>query len=122
MDEFSWFVGIYEGEGSMHVNCKNLIMEINMTDEDTIARVSKFLGVKYRKRVVKKGKPIYVCRKKGGCTRGKLYDLLMKMKPHLSKRRQEQFETNIHKLHKTQVKYGRTRYSLSVENFTTEIS
>ena len=49
MDEFSWFVGLYEGEGSIHYEKNYKKLKINMTDEDTIARAAKFLDCKYRK-------------------------------------------------------------------------
>ena len=108
MDEFSWFVGIYEGEGSCGSRkCKKsykdkvyynggIYLTIKMTDEDTIARCAEFLGVKYqptqRKETDAKGyKPLYRVRVMGG-KKGKLWDLFERMKPHLSKRRREQMK------------------------------
>ena len=108
MDEFSWFVGLYEGEGTITAASKpgrregrenrywNLCMVVKMTDEDTIQRAARFLNVSYKE--VKKDKPhckrIYRVRKQGGLN-GELYDLLMRMKPHLCKRRQEQIDSAI---------------------------
>jgi hypothetical protein len=95
MDEFSWFVGLYEGEGCFTHWLRSgkydtYAIVIKMTDEDTIARASKFLGVGYCK-VKSKHKQLYRVRKQGGKT-GDVWDLILKMKPHLSARRQEQIE------------------------------
>jgi hypothetical protein len=58
MDEFSWFVGIYEGEGSFGsrkwkrkykdkvYEGAGIYLTIKMTDEDTIERVAKFFRTK----------------------------------------------------------------------------
>lgn len=114
VDEFSWFVGIFEGEGSV---CSRTIrtthtlvsgerktytsqgyyITIKMTDEDTIARCADFLGVKYapteRKQTDAAGrKPLYRVRKMG-TGEGQLYQLLQRMRPHLSKRRQGQVDS-----------------------------
>ena len=112
MDEFSWFVGLYEGEGCLSFCTKpgrkpgkenrygSLTLQIKMTDEDTIQRASKFLGVSYsttdRSKETPRYKTIYRVRKSGGL-QGQLMDLLDRMKPHLCKRRQEQIETAINK-------------------------
>ena len=112
MDEFSWFVGLYEGEGCFTFNTKpgrkpgrenrygHLCLQIKMTDEDTIQRVSKFLGVKYTETnppsKKEHWKPIYRVRKQGGLN-GELMDLITRMKPYLCKRRQEQIEVAIQK-------------------------
>ena len=101
MDEFSWFVGLYEGEGTLVMNggrWPNMCLKLDMTDEDTIARAAKFLGVSYRAYgpYGSNKKKWYRTKKQGGRRSG-LYDLLMKMKPHLSKRRQAQIETTLDK-------------------------
>ena len=105
MDEFSWFVGLYEGEGcfgsrrnkKVHKNAtyynSGIYITIKMTDEDTIARCAKFLGVKY-KETKSKHKQLYLVRKMGGKT-GQVRDLIEKMIPHLSQRRQEQIRGHI---------------------------
>ena len=112
MDEFSWFVGIYEGEGCFGSRiCKKkykdreyrnggIYLTIKMTDEDTIARVAKFLGQSYgvvdKKATERMGrKTLYRVRQMGGPSSGKLYDLAQKMLPHLSQRRQEQIRGHI---------------------------
>lgn len=113
MDEFSWFVGLYEGEGCFDSQVKKKIVKgkeytfvnnrltIKMTDEDTIARAAKFLGVSYhvtdQKQTEKENrKTIYRVCKSGG-KKGQLIDLVEKMKPHLCKRRQEQIDAKLSK-------------------------
>tara|TARA_B100000073_G_scaffold307760_1_gene278317 strand:+ start:220 stop:702 length:483 start_codon:yes stop_codon:yes gene_type:complete len=115
MDEFSWFVGLYEGEGTFgsRVWTKKdkksgkvykgveLSLVIKMTDEDTIKRAGEFVGVSYaltdRKYTAKMGrKPIYRMVKNGGLN-GSLRDLLNRMYPHLSKRRQKQIDDKLEK-------------------------
>jgi len=113
MDEFSWFVGLYEGEGSLGAqkwkkthNGKvyegaQIYLTIKMVDEDVIARAASFLGNKYhisdKKYTEKMGrKTIYRVRKNGG-VEGELRDLLDKMYPYLSKRRQKQIDEKIEK-------------------------
>ena len=109
--ELSWFIGIFEGEGCIGARrIKRTIKDkvyyngeisltIKMTDEDVIARVSKFLGNSYhpadRKQVSQTGqKPIWRVRKNGG-PNGKLRELLEDIKPFLSERRQQQIEEKI---------------------------
>ena len=102
MDEFSWFVGLFEGEGCIYSRKTKrtlkgktyegveIALTIKMTDEDVIARAAKFLGNSYHSVKHKPGhKPLYRVRKNGGLN-GKLRKLLDDMYPHLSKRRQEQ--------------------------------
>lgn len=100
MDEFSWFVGLYEGEGCYYRDGRPSskspkgILEISMTDEDTIARAARFLNSNYRpKKVAGNRKPQWRIRCEGGLTRGKIFNLMKKMYPHLSQRRQEQLRT-----------------------------
>lgn len=112
MDEFSWFVGLYEGEGCLTFNTKPgrkpgknnrygyLSLQLKMTDEDTIQKAAKFLGVSYKEMKSpsqkEHWKPIYRLRKQGGLT-GDLMNLVTRMKPHLCKRRQLQIEEAIQK-------------------------
>lgn len=97
MDEFSWFIGIYEGEGCLehyYFNNKQRIrMAIEMTDEDTIQKVSKYLNVNYMKKK-KRGlrKQTWVVRKHVGKYKGKGRELLLKMYPYLSERRKEKIK------------------------------
>ena len=111
MDEFSWFVGLYEGEGCFDSQIKKKIVNekeykfanyrlyIKMTDEDIIARAAKFLGVSYHRTDVKYTekmgrKPCWRVVKCGG-SKGQLMDLVERMRPYVSKRRQEQFDAKI---------------------------
>ncbi len=116
MDEFSWFVGIYEGEGSMYsrtaqrkhtlvsgeekeYTITQVSLTIKMTDEDVIARCAKFLGQKYaeverKDREARGYKRVYRVRQTGG-PNGKLRKLLDRMYPYLSKRRQEQITRHL---------------------------
>ena len=113
MDEFSWFVGIYEGEGSFGsrkwkrkykdkvYEGAGIYLTIKMTDEDTVVRISNFLGQKYsevekKDRMERGYKRAYRVRQMGGIKEdGKLFTLIQRMIPHLSKRRQEQIEYHI---------------------------
>ena len=110
MDEFSWFVGLYEGEGCLasSINRKKykgrvietpiLELTIKMVDEDVIARAAKFLGNKYHSVKPNPGcKPLYRVRKNGGLN-GKLRNLLEDMRPYLSKRRVEQLDSKLNNL------------------------
>jgi len=135
LDEFSWFVGIYEGEGSMYSSFKKkkhtlasgevkeydyhtLSLTIKMTDEDVIARCAEFLGQKYseveRADREKRGyKRVFRVRQTGG-PNGKLRKLLEQMVPHLSKRRQDQINGHIHQSRESyydnqEMKYGHLR-------------
>tara|TARA_Y100000389_G_C17418782_1_gene495373 strand:+ start:1276 stop:1599 length:324 start_codon:yes stop_codon:yes gene_type:complete len=99
MDEFSWFVGLYEGEGCYYkdsrpsIKSPRGIMEISMTDEDTISRAAKFLNVNYRPiKVAENRKPQWRIRCEGGLTRGKTFAMMKRLYPYLSKRRQEQLD------------------------------
>ncbi len=110
-DELGWFIGLYEGEGSMYarrVKRKHkdkvyynaeLAITIKMVDEDVIARCANFLGNSYhrvdKKHTTKMGyKDLWRVRKNGGVN-GKLRDLLEEMRPYLSQRRREQMDAKI---------------------------
>ena len=113
MDEFSWFVGLYEGEGCLSSRIWKkkdkksgklyqgvaLTLTIKMTDEDVIQRAGKFIGVSAhptdQKYTAKHNrKPMYRI-SKNGSPDGKLRDLLNRMYPHLSKRRQKQIDEKL---------------------------
>ena len=113
MDEFSWFVGLYEGEGTFQVNKNNSYqtsIRISMTDEDTIARAAGFLGISYRFRhppswKSKGWKPQWFFEYKGL----KSIDMIKKMLPYLSKRRQEQVREKLELREKNVKPLGRPR-------------
>ena len=101
MDEFSWFVGIYEGEGSIsgyaakdRPASKRWELQIKMCDQDTVERVGKFLGykpvpVKHHLKDNPHWSPAWVVQVRN---REALWNLGQKMYPHLSKRRQAQWD------------------------------
>jgi len=99
MDEFSWMVGLVEGEGNFYGSKRGQIaLTIRMTDEDIIQRASNYFGgIKYRvvsdmrERKLSK-KPLYQLRKSGGVTRGELHEFIQQAYPYFSKRRQEQID------------------------------
>ena len=113
MDEFSWFVGLYEGEGSLYARHwkktdkktgkvykgAQIALTIKMVDEDVIARAAKFLGVGYaisdKKYTEKMGRKTIYRTRKNGAINGQLRDLLNKMYPHLSVRRQQQIDDKL---------------------------
>ena len=115
MDEFSWFVGLYEGEGCFGsrrwkrkykdkvYEGSGIYLTIKMTDEDTISRAAKFLKQKYSEvekndRAKRGYKKAYRVRQMGGINEnGKLYTLIQRMLPHLSERRQQQIKGHIEK-------------------------
>ena len=106
IDEFSWFVGLYEGEGTLYSppSYNGVRMRIRITDYDTALRAARFLGVKPLKvsRTRKDGtkkeyfpdhhKDMWEVTKSGGCKKGFLFNLYQKMYPHLSLHRREQID------------------------------
>ena len=106
IDEFSWFVGLYEGEGTLYSppSYNGVRMRIRITDYDTALRPARFLGVKPLKdtRIRKDGtkkeyfpdhhKDMWEVTKSGGCKKGFLFNLYQKMYPHLSLHRREQID------------------------------
>ena len=107
IDEFSWFVGFYEGEGTITSSKSHgtkIAIRIRNTDYDNVLRSSKFLGVKPLKvsRIRKDGtkkeyipdhhKDMWEVTKSGGCKKGFLFNLYQKMYPHLSLHRREQID------------------------------
>ena len=106
IDEFSGFVGLYEGEGTLYSppSYNGVRMRIRITDYDTALRAARFLGVKPLKvsRIRKDGtkkeyipdhhKDMWEVTKSGGCKKGFLFNLYQKMYPHLSLHRREQID------------------------------
>ena len=106
IDEFSWFVGLYEGEGTLYSppSYNGIRMRIRITDYDTALRAARFLGIKplkvsrTRKDGTKKDyipdhyKDMWEVTKSGGCKKGFLFNLYQKMYPHLSLHRREQID------------------------------
>ena len=106
IDEFSWFVGLYEGEGTLYSppSYNGVRMRMRITDYDTALRAARFLGVKplkvsrTRKDGTKKDyildhyKDMWEVTKSGGFKKGFLFNLCQKMYPHLSLHRREQID------------------------------
>ena len=106
IDELSWFIGYYEGEGTLYSppSYNGVRMRIRITDYDTALRAARFLGVKPLKvsRIRKDGtkkeyipdhhKDMWEVTKSGGCKKGFLFNLYQKMYPHLSLHRREQID------------------------------
>ena len=106
IDEFSWFVGLYEGEGTLYSppSYNGVRMRMRITDYDTALRAARFLGVKplkvsrTRKDGTKKDyildhyKDMWEVTKSGGYKKGFLFNLCQKMYPHLSLHRREQID------------------------------
>ena len=100
MDEFSWIVGLIEGEGNFYGSKKGqFVLTVRMTDEDVIQRLSTYFGgVKYKTFMPEENsnvtgkKQIFQFRKSGGVTRGELHNFIQKAYPFFSLRRQEQID------------------------------
>jgi hypothetical protein len=92
LDEFSWFVGLFEGEGCIDVRRTGrktyLRLQVQMTDEDTIKRVAAFAGCgslygPYRRTNSRRDIWNWYAHSDDA------YRVLMPMLPHLSERRQD---------------------------------
>ncbi|OLE53864.1 MAG: hypothetical protein AUG51_11300 [Acidobacteria bacterium 13_1_20CM_3_53_8] len=92
--DFYWLCGLLEGEGSFMKGPPSRpqypILTVTSTDEDVIQRVSILFGVTYC--VVRKRqshwRQSYSTRMHGR----KAVELMLRMRPHMSKRRQEQID------------------------------
>jgi len=82
--EFFWLIGILEGEGCFAANGHTVAAIVDMTDEDTMKKVSKLMGAKLK------------CRQPSGNRRrvysasiygNKAIDLMKRVRPYMSKRR-----------------------------------
>ena len=108
MDDFSWFVGIFEGEGWIGLRKKiykyrnstytyyHPHMSITMTDEDIIKRLSIILNQKNYRTFTPSGKNVKgenykTAHRLSICGRKVLY-IAEKMEPFLSDRRKEQVQ------------------------------
>jgi len=97
MDNFSWFIGILEGEGYIGLHKKGNDkpvpeIVISMSDEDVITKISDFLNCGYRE-VQPKGISVkgnqYKKQYRITIRGRKAYYILEKVYPYLSKRRKE---------------------------------
>lgn len=90
--EKGWLVGILEGEASFFKAKGYPVIQIRMTDEDTISQVAKLINANYHiehpPSWQKKGwSPQYAIRKQG------VVKLLEELLPYFSLRRQEQIKS-----------------------------
>jgi DNA-binding NarL/FixJ family response regulator len=92
--EFFWLCGLLEGEGSFMKGPPSRpqypVLSVTSTDEDVIQRVGGLLGVSYC-RVTKRRdhwRQSYSLRIHGK----RAVDLMLKMRPHMSRRRREQID------------------------------
>lgn len=113
--DFWWLIGLFEGEASfMSANKqrpRSPRISIGMTDEDTIAKVSCILGVKYHSRMPSSGrKRIYTLDMKG--TRAA--ELMILFYPHMSSRRKGKIKAAL----KT---YGPRKYYYGEEHHNTKL-
>jgi len=120
MDTFSWFIGIYEGEGSIsgfrvcdRVSSKRWELQIKMCDFDTVTRLAEYLNVKVR--------PVtHHLRKnphwsKAWCVqlrdRERIWQIGKEIYPFLSSRRQEQWNLFFEDMKNMAKKYENTPHS-----------
>lgn len=95
--EFFWLCGLLEGEGSFMKGPPSRpqypVLSVTSTDEDVIQHVSGLLGVSYC-RVTKRRehwRQSFSLRTHGR----KAVDLMLKLRPHMSARRQEQIDAAV---------------------------
>ena len=94
MDDFSWFIGIAEGEACFHYHRKKNSPEfvISMTDEDIVEKVAKMLDADYKTWQpggvsVSGGK--YKIQHRVAVRGRKAVKIMEKVLPYMGKRRQE---------------------------------
>ena len=86
-----------------NVEARAMVLKIDMCDEDTIQRAARFLGVSYRTYGPYAANRKQWWRvKKQGALKSDLLKLIMRMKPHLCQRRQEQIDNAIDSLRQSQ--------------------
>lgn len=110
--EFMWFVGLFEGEGCIAWSDKRRLgkiaahITIGSTDRDVIDRVQSFLGGNV---YTGKGtnKPMHYWRIGN---RKRVVELLTRMYPHMSKRRQDRIDEVLPEL----ISFVDTRYGNDV--------
>jgi len=95
MDDFSWFIGIIEGEAYFGIQKDRNSPEfvISMCDDDIIEKLSKFLDSPIRS-YVPSGKNVsggsYKTQHRIQIRGRKAWIIMQKVEPYLSKRRKEQ--------------------------------
>lgn len=93
MDDFSWFIGIIEGEAYFGINKNSPEFVISMCDDDIIEKISKMLDARIRT-FVPSGKNVsggdYKTQHRIQLRGRKAWTLMQKVEPYLSNRRKEQ--------------------------------
>ena len=92
MDDFSWFVGLFEGEGyigSTSDKCVQIV--ISGSDKDVMDKVSSLLEKNYVE-VQPKGKHTYKKQYRISIVGKKARYIVENIKPYMSERRQEKIE------------------------------
>ena len=99
MDNFSWFVGIFEGEGSITVDKSKggagPTLQIRMTDEDVIQKVAHICNANYDTyQPTKRGVTgeLYKTQYRVRISGRKAIEMMELIQPYLSKRRKEQYQ------------------------------
>lgn len=94
-NDLNWLAGLLEGEGSFikgsPSNPNQPSINLQMTDEDIVARVATLFQVSYYKNQRKNKptwNPIYICRVKGI----RAHDIMVKLKPLMGTRRKSQID------------------------------
>jgi len=93
MDDFSWFIGIIEGEAYFGIDKNSPEFIISMCDDDIVEKLSKFLDAPIRS-FVPSGKNVsggsYKTQHRIAVRGRKAWAIMQKVEPYLSKRRKEQ--------------------------------
>lgn len=114
--EIFWLIGILEGEGTFAGGDRTPLVRVAMTDKDTVQRAADLMGCEVS---IRKGqKPQYKDVFGATITGLAAADLMMKIYPHMSMRRQEKIQSIIvnysgpgHKLNRADVREIRRIYS-----------
>lgn len=124
MDIFSWFVGIYEGEGSIsgyktsdRHSSKRWELQIKMCDFDTMEKLGNYLNAKVRPVTHHLAKnPNW---SKAWCiqirSRERIWEIGKEMYPFLSNRRKKQWDLFFIDMEKMALKYKNTPHSWRYE-------
>jgi hypothetical protein len=122
MDDFSWLVGIFEGEGWVGLKKRttnNKVyyyphMSISMSDEDVIKKLASILQHEKYRTFIPSGKNVkgkeYKTQYRLSICGPKAMYIAEKMEPYLSKRRQEQIQ-NVRQNQSRKTSYSSEKYT-----------
>jgi len=114
MDDFSWFIGIIEGEAYFGIDKKRNSPEftISMCDDDIVEKLSKFLDAPIRS-FVPSGKNVsgglYKTQHRIAVRGRKAWIIMQKVEPYLSKRRKDQI-SNVRENYKPKTSFKTEGY------------